>query len=106
MIPKTFTQEIRFEDGRTITIETGKLAKQADGSIVLRSGNTMLLATIVSSKDARDDVDFLHAHFTEPGRFADEEINRLRAMQPAHERNRTERTCVIAPLADLRVGGV
>ena len=44
MIPKTFTQEIRLEDGRTITIETGKLAKQADGSVVVRMGNCMLLA--------------------------------------------------------------
>lgn len=46
-------------DGAEITIETGKLAKQADGSVVVRSGNTMLLATVVSSKDAKEDVDFL-----------------------------------------------
>ena len=52
-------QTIDLGNGREITLETGKLAKQADGSIVLRSGKTMLLATIVSSKDARDDVDFL-----------------------------------------------
>jgi len=52
-------QTIDLGNGREITLETGKLAKQADGSVVLRSGNTMLLATIVSSKDARDDVDFL-----------------------------------------------
>jgi polyribonucleotide nucleotidyltransferase len=38
MIPKTFTQEIRLEDGRTITLETGKLAKQADGSVVVKMG--------------------------------------------------------------------
>lgn len=52
-------QTIDLGNGREITLETGKLAKQADGSVVLRSGDTMLLATIVSSKDARDDVDFL-----------------------------------------------
>ncbi len=46
-------------DGAEITIETGKLAKQADGSVVVRMGNTMLLATVVSSKDAKEDVDFL-----------------------------------------------
>lgn len=46
-------------DGAEITIETGKLAKQADGSVVVKMGNTMLLATVVSSQDAKEDVDFL-----------------------------------------------
>jgi polyribonucleotide nucleotidyltransferase len=46
-------------DGAEITIETGKLAKQADGSVVVRMGNTMLLATVVSATDAKEDVDFL-----------------------------------------------
>ncbi|HIB78344.1 MAG TPA: polyribonucleotide nucleotidyltransferase [Flavobacteriales bacterium] len=52
-------QTIDLGNGREITLETGKLAKQADGAIVLRSGKTMLLATIVSSKEARAEVDFL-----------------------------------------------
>ena len=47
------------EGERTITIETGKLAKQADGSVVVRMGDTMLLATVVSNKDAKDDMDYL-----------------------------------------------
>jgi len=46
-------------DGRKITIETGKLAKQADGSCVVRMGDTMLLATVCSKKDAADNVDFM-----------------------------------------------
>ncbi len=46
-------------DGKTITIETGKLAKQADGSVVLKTGNTMLLATVVSNKEAKPGTDFL-----------------------------------------------
>ena len=46
-------------DGRTIEIETGKLAKQADGSVVVKMGDTMLLATVVSSKDAKAGIDFL-----------------------------------------------
>jgi len=46
-------------DGRTVTIETGKLAKQADGSVVVKMGKTMLLATVVAANDAREDVDFL-----------------------------------------------
>lgn len=53
------TKTIEMNDGNTITIETGKLAKQADGSVVVRQGNTMLLATVVSSQDAKEDVDFL-----------------------------------------------
>ncbi|MEA2106368.1 MAG: polyribonucleotide nucleotidyltransferase [Bacteroidota bacterium] len=44
---------------RTITLETGKLAKQADGSVVVKMGRTMLLATVVSAKDAKEDVDFM-----------------------------------------------
>ena len=50
---------INLADGRTITLETGKLAKQADGSVVVRMGDTMLLATVVSSKEAKEGVDFL-----------------------------------------------
>ena len=74
MIPKTFTQEIRLEDGRTITLETGKLAKQADGSVVVRMGNCMLLATAVSARKASP-VDFLpltvdyREKFAAAGRF-------------------------------------
>ena len=53
------TQSFDLPDGRTVTIETGKLAKQADGSVVVKVGNTMLLATVVSNKEAREDVDFM-----------------------------------------------
>ncbi len=52
-IKKTIT----LADGRTITLETGKLAKQADGAVELRMGNTMLLATVVSAKEAGEGVD-------------------------------------------------
>ena len=58
MIPKTFTEEIRLNDGRTITLETGKLAKQAHGSVVVRMGNCMLLCTVVSNYNPSQ-VDFL-----------------------------------------------
>ena len=53
------TKTIKLNDGREITIETGKLAKQADGSVVVRMGNTILLATVVSKKEAMEGVDFL-----------------------------------------------
>ncbi len=52
-------KHIDLGDGRTITLETGKLAKQADGAVVLKMGNTMLLATAVSAKSAKPDVDFM-----------------------------------------------
>ncbi len=50
---------IDLGEGREITIETGKLAKQADGSVVVKMGRTMLLATVVSAKEAKEDVDFM-----------------------------------------------
>lgn len=53
------TKTITLPDGRTITIETGKLARQANGSVVVRMGNTMLLATVVSNPEARPGTDFL-----------------------------------------------
>ncbi|MCY7358460.1 MAG: polyribonucleotide nucleotidyltransferase [Rudanella sp.] len=53
------TQSVALPDGREITIETGRLARQADGAVLVRLGNTMLLATVVSSKDAKEGVDFL-----------------------------------------------
>ena len=74
MIPKVFTQEINLEDGRKIILETGKLAKQADGSVVVSMGKCMLLATVVSSRTASP-VDFLpltvdyREKFAAAGRF-------------------------------------
>ena len=53
------TKTMLMADGTSISIETGKLAKQADGSVVVRQGDTMLLATVVSSKDAKEGVDFM-----------------------------------------------
>ena len=74
MIPKTFTEEIQLSNGRTISLETGKLAKQADGSVVVKCGNCMLLATAVSARKASP-VDFLpltvdyREKFAAAGRF-------------------------------------
>ena len=59
MLPNAITKEVTLPDGRTITIETGKLARQADGAVVVRMGDTMLLATVVANQDAREGVDFL-----------------------------------------------
>ena len=54
-IVKTFD----IGDGRMISLETGKLAKQADGACVVKMGNTMLLATVVAAKEAKENVDFM-----------------------------------------------
>ena len=53
------TKKIDFGDGKVIEIETGKLAKQANGSVVLKMGNTMILATCVAAPDAKEGTDFL-----------------------------------------------
>ena len=66
---------IDLGDGRVITLETGKLAKQADGAVELRMNNTMLLATVVSAKEAGEGVDFMPLQveykekFSAAGRF-------------------------------------
>lgn len=72
---KVFQKTIDLGDGRSIVLETGKLAKQADGAVVLKLGRTMLLATVVSAKDAKADVDFMplsveyKEKFASSGRF-------------------------------------
>ena len=53
------TKTLQLADGRTITIETGKVAKQADGSVMLRMNNTVLLATVCAAKDAVPGTDFM-----------------------------------------------
>ncbi|WP_158209497.1 polyribonucleotide nucleotidyltransferase [Myroides phaeus] len=75
MIPKVTKEIIDLGDGRTISIETGKLAKQADGSVVVRMGDCMLLATAVSARTSNPGVDFLpltvdyREKFAAAGRF-------------------------------------
>ncbi len=51
--------KIKMADGQEISLETGKLAKQSDGAVVVKMGNTMLLATVVANKDAKENVDFM-----------------------------------------------
>ncbi|MBP7506772.1 MAG: polyribonucleotide nucleotidyltransferase [Prolixibacteraceae bacterium] len=110
---------IDLGDGRTISIETGKLAKQADGSVVVKMGGTMLLATVVSATEANEDVDFMplsvdyREKFSAAGRFpggflkrearpSDEEIliARLvdRALRPLFPSNYHAETVVMITL--------
>ena len=69
------TKKIDIGNGRIVEIETGKLAKQADGSVIVKQGDTMLLATVVSSKEAKENVDFMplsvdyREKFAAAGRF-------------------------------------
>ncbi len=94
------TKKFDLGNGKEITIETGKLAKQADGAVVVRIGDTMLLATAVSNKDAKEDMDFLpltvdyREKFASTGRFpggflkrearpSDEEILTMRLVDRA-----------------------
>lgn len=53
------TKEIALPDGRIVSIETGKVAKQADGSVILRQGNTVILATVCSAKESNPEADFM-----------------------------------------------
>ncbi len=75
MIPQLFVESIDLGDGRSITIETGRLAKQADGSVVVRTGKTVILGTVVAAKKASPGVDFLpltvdyREKFAAAGRF-------------------------------------
>ncbi len=57
--PEAIKETIDLGDGRTISLETGLLAKQADGAVVVRMGSTMLLATVVSAREAKEDADFM-----------------------------------------------
>jgi len=72
---RSFEKEIDLGDGRKITIETGKLAKQADGAVVVRMGKTMLLGTVVAAREASEDTDFMplsveyKEKFASAGRF-------------------------------------
>ena len=59
MSNKAIIKEFDLGDGRKVSIETGRLAKQADGAVVVRMGNAMLRATVVSSKKAKEGVDFM-----------------------------------------------
>ena len=61
---------ITLADGREITIETGKLAKQADGSVVVKMGDTMLLGTVVAAKEAKEGTDFMPLQVEYKEKFA------------------------------------
>ena len=75
MIPELFKEIITLDDGREISIETGRLAKQADGSVVVRMGNAVMLATVVSARQAKEGLNFLpltvdyREKFAAAGRF-------------------------------------
>ena len=57
--PIVISKSVKLPDGREIIIETGKLARQADGAVVVKMGNTMLLATVVANQHGKEGADFL-----------------------------------------------
>ncbi|MDR1666977.1 MAG: polyribonucleotide nucleotidyltransferase [Bacteroidales bacterium] len=63
-------KEIRLGNGETVILETGKLARQADGAVLLKHGKTMLLATVVAAKEAKEDVDFMPLQVEYKEKFA------------------------------------
>jgi polyribonucleotide nucleotidyltransferase len=67
---KPIVKTITLNDGRTIEIETGKLAKQADGSVVVKQGNTMLLGTVTCAQEANEDVDYMPLQVEYKEKFA------------------------------------
>ena len=73
MKPTVITKTCQLPDGREITIETGKLARQADGSVVLRMGNTMILATVVAATAHKEGTDFLPLSVDYQEKFASTE---------------------------------
>ncbi|WGH27292.1 MAG: polyribonucleotide nucleotidyltransferase [Candidatus Bostrichicola ureolyticus] len=92
---KVIQEKILLKDGRTIILETGKIARQANGSVIVRMGNTMLLATVVIGQESKKEVDFLPlivdyrekysaggkipgGFFKREGRHSDEEILTMR----------------------------
>lgn len=70
MLTKPISKTITLADQRVITIETGKLAKQADGAVVVRMGNTMLLATVVAKQETDENLEFLPLYVDYQERFA------------------------------------
>ena len=58
-VPQPFSQTVTLKDGRTITIETGVLAKQAGGAVLIRMGGTVLLATVTTAPEGKEGADFL-----------------------------------------------
>ena len=59
MLQQPIRKTFDIGDGRQVTIETGRLARQADGAVVVKMGDTMILATAVSAREAKEDVDFM-----------------------------------------------
>ncbi|HNA65461.1 MAG TPA: polyribonucleotide nucleotidyltransferase, partial [Saprospiraceae bacterium] len=65
-----YSSSFTLPDGRVVTLETGKLGSQADGSALIRCGNTMLFASVVSNKDPREGADFFPLSVDYQERFA------------------------------------
>lgn len=95
---KAITKVIKLRDGREITLETGKLARQADASVVVRMGDTMLLATVVATKEAREGVDFMPLSVDYQEKFAS--TGRIPGSFQRREGRLSDREILISRLVD------
>ena len=84
------TKEIALPDGRVIKLETGKLAKQADGAVMATLGNTMILATVCSAKDAVPGTDFMPLTVSTKRNLRPQDVSRV-VSPAAKARHRTMR---------------
>lgn len=99
--PKGYRSTIDMGNGKTIEIETGILAKQADGSVVLKHGDTMLLATVVSNKEAKENVDFLPLSVDYQEKFAS--VGRIPGSFHRREAKLTDYEVLISRIVDRAI---
>jgi len=91
-------KHIDLGDGRVITLETGRLAKQADGSVLVKCGKAMMLATVVAAKDAKEDIDFMPLSVEYQEKFAS--IGRIPGSFMKREGRPSDHEILIARLVD------
>jgi len=96
--PQGYRSSIDMGNGKSIQIETGILAKQADGSVVLKYGETMILATVVSNKDAKENVDFLPLSVDYQEKFAS--VGRIPGSFHRREAKLTDYEVLISRIVD------
>ena len=99
--PQGFRSSIPMSDGRSIEIETGVMAKQAHGSVVVKYGDTMLLATVVSNKDAKENIDFLPLSVDYQEKFA--AVGRIPGSFHRREARLTDYEILISRIVDRAI---
>jgi len=99
--PKGFRSSLDMGNGKSIEIETGILAKQADGSVVVKCGDTMILASVVSNKDAKENVDFLPLSVDYQEKFAS--VGRIPGSFHRREARLTDYEILVSRIVDRAI---